>query len=241
MLRGGGGLWNFTFVGWRLRRLHYDWSYPSRHTPSLSVCPVQKGGGETPGRLFATYADLMTEIMIVTSYCGSLSTEFTPGGWGVGLWSIQYHKNLHNTPCGSKLSTYKKQFVKYWEYEHKNLKNTLILAAGKIKCYTFWDQNHYGLSVKKSNRYFLYIIDAFWAKKRFYQMWHLLGSKSCLIIGQQSRNIVRYYMRIISKIATSRRGVGAHLWGRGGGHNPPALGKPFPPHTHPVLAWNIIF
>ena len=45
----------------------------------MSVCPVQKGGGETPGRLFATYADLMTELMIVTSYCGSLSLELTPG------------------------------------------------------------------------------------------------------------------------------------------------------------------
>ena len=32
------------------------------------------------GKLFASYADLMTGLMIVTTYCGSLSIVFTAGG-----------------------------------------------------------------------------------------------------------------------------------------------------------------
>ena len=37
------------------------------------------GGGDR-GKLFASYADLMTGLMIVTTYCGSLSIVFTAGG-----------------------------------------------------------------------------------------------------------------------------------------------------------------
>ena len=40
------------------------------------------GGGGTPGKLFATYADLMTGLMVVTTYCGSLSIVFTGEGGG---------------------------------------------------------------------------------------------------------------------------------------------------------------
>ena len=149
-------------------------------------------------------------------------------GVGGGLWSIQYHKNLHNTPCGSKLSTYKKtvrKILRIWTKKSQKYSN--IISRKNQMLHLLGSKSHWIIGQKV--KYFLYIIDAFWAKKSFYQMWHLLGSKSCLIIGQQSRNLVRYYRRILSKIATFRRGVGAHLWARG--DNPPTLGNPSPPHT----------
>ena len=82
------------------------------------------------------------------------------------------------------------------------LKNTLYYQPKKIKYDTVSDQNHNGLSVKKVEN-LLYIIGAFWAKKQLYQMWRLLGSKPHLIFGKQSRNIPRYYRRVLSKKATS--------------------------------------
>ena len=42
-------------------------------------------------------------------------------------------------------------------------------------------------------------------------MWHLLGSKSFLIIGQKSRKIARYYRRVLRKKATIKGKRGAFL------------------------------
>ena len=42
-------------------------------------------GGGTPGKLSATYAALMTGVMVVTTYCGSLSAVFLGRGGGEGL------------------------------------------------------------------------------------------------------------------------------------------------------------
>ena len=45
---------------------------------------VGVGWGEgTPGKLSATYANLMTGVMVVTTICGSLSAVFTGGGEGL--------------------------------------------------------------------------------------------------------------------------------------------------------------
>ena len=106
-------------------------------------------GGGTRGKLYASYADLMTGLMIVTTYCGSLSIVFTAGGGS--LRTLQYHKNLHITPCGCKLSTYKKTGRKILRILTKKSQKYTMLSAKKIKCYTFWDQNHTGFTVKKSN------------------------------------------------------------------------------------------
>ena len=125
------------------------YSYPRRHTTSLSVCPVQKGGGGGRGKLFTSYADLMTGLMIVITYCGSLSIVFTAGGGS--LWTLQYHKNLYITSCGCKLRTYKKSGRKILRILTKKSQKYTMLSAKKIKCYTFWDQNHTGFTVKKSN------------------------------------------------------------------------------------------
>ena len=42
-------------------------------------------------------------------------------------------------------------------------------------------------------------------------MWHLLGSKSFLIIGQKSRKVARYYRRVLRRKATIKGKRGAFL------------------------------
>ena len=86
-------------------------------------------GGGTRGKLYASYADLMTGLMIVTTYCGSLSIVFTAGGGS--LRTLQYHKNLHITPCGCKLSTYKKTGRKILRILTKKSQKYTMLSAKK--------------------------------------------------------------------------------------------------------------
>ena len=64
--------------------------------------------------LSATYADHMTVLMVVTTYCGSLFVVFMGDGGFRKLYST-YHENLNITTCGSILSTYIKQAEKYGE------------------------------------------------------------------------------------------------------------------------------
>ena len=45
------------------------------------------GGGKTPGKVTATYADLKTGIMVVTTHCGSLSAVFTWEGGACKLYT----------------------------------------------------------------------------------------------------------------------------------------------------------
>ena len=50
------------------------------HTEFVSVSFSEGWGGGTPGKLSATYADLMTGLMVVTTYCGSLFVVLTGEG-----------------------------------------------------------------------------------------------------------------------------------------------------------------
>ena len=59
-----------------------------------------------------------------------------------------------------------------------------------------------GLSHQKVNFFLKSIIGAFWEKNRLWgggSLWHLLGSKSYLIIGQQSRTNAQLYRPVLRK------------------------------------------
>ena len=59
----------------------------------------------------------------------------------------------------------------------KKFSKILYIISQKIKFDTFWDQNHTGLSVKEVENS-LFIMGAFWAKKRLYQIWHLFWDQN---------------------------------------------------------------
>ena len=71
------------------------------------------------------------------------------------------------------------------------IKITTVYLLGVLSiCDNFWYQNHTLLSAKK-------------VEKKLDHLWHLLGSKSNLIIGQKSKDNAQFYRQVLRKIRVS--------------------------------------